>query len=73
MSQKIYYWEELFRQRRFVLRRGVDYTCQQGTMSQQIRNAASKYGVSASVVETDEGFTVIVHHPQPTEEPCLGT
>ena len=58
--RKIYDWNKWFSRRRFCLRRGKDYTCQQATMGQQIRNAAVRMGVRVSLVESKDQFTVLV-------------
>lgn len=60
MRKKIYDWDAWFASGRFVLRRGRDYTCSQGTMAQQVRNAAAKRGISVSLVESDGSFVVTV-------------
>src|SRR6266436_4327617 len=52
---RIYRWHEWFRKRQFILRRGLDYKCPQGTMVQQVRNAAVKYKVRVSIFEADDG------------------
>lgn len=62
MSAKKYMWEEWFGRTRVVLVRGVDYTCPQSTMSQLIRNAATKHSVRVRLQDTGEGFVVEVRH-----------
>lgn len=60
MPAKKYDWEAWFGRDRFRLLRGRDYSCSQGAMAQQIRQAASKLGVSVHVVESESGFSVFV-------------
>lgn len=57
---KNYPWQQWFKRRRFVLRRGEDYFCPQGSMAQQIRNAASRLDLLITLIEEDESFTVFV-------------
>lgn len=51
MPAKIYDWDKWFARRRFRLLRGTHYFCSQSTMSQQIRNAATKRGLQVSITE----------------------
>jgi uncharacterized protein YheU (UPF0270 family) len=57
---KIYDWDGWFLRRRFVLRRGTHYDCQQSSISQQIRNAAHRRGLRINLVESEDRFTVVV-------------
>lgn len=44
-----YYWDRWFSQHRIILTRGKDYDCHEHTFIQQMRNAASKRGVSLQI------------------------
>ena len=46
-------WDRWFRKRRFRLLRGRDYTCMTHCMSVQVRAAAIKRGLRASVMVND--------------------
>lgn len=59
-----YPWKEWFRKRRLQLVRGRDYDCSPGSFAQQLRNAASVYGIGISV-ETTEDDTFIVQIRSP--------
>lgn len=54
VSKIRYPWEEWFRKKNFVLRRGVDYTGRTYAMAQQVRNAASKNNTRVSIKIYDE-------------------
>lgn len=60
MPAALYDWPTWFSQRRFVLRRGEDYSCTQSSMEGQIRNAATRYGVKVRVEDQGEQITVTV-------------
>ncbi len=54
-KQPRYPWDEWFCQRKFVLRRGVDYLCQPYTMMILIRTKAANRGFRVSVhIHNDE-------------------
>lgn len=55
-----YPWEDWFGRDLITLRKGRDYVCRQSSMAQQIRSAASRFGVSVHVTETDKGFRIKV-------------
>lgn len=66
MRKLIYAWDDWFRPPRIVLSKGTHYQCSTSTFMQQIRNAASKRGLSVSVTELHTGAGVLVekqHHP----------
>jgi hypothetical protein len=61
MTKKQYNWEKWFGQKKFVLKKGVHYTCSQTSMRTQIGTAACAYQVSIKVKVDSEGtFTVLV-------------
>lgn len=64
--RKIYKWEEWFKERDFTIHRGRDYVCSQSGMAQQIRQAATRFGVRISLKDCGNSFTVIVKQ----EETC---
>ena len=68
-AKKLYPWDAWFARGRFEIRAKTDYRCSQGSMSQQIRNAASVRGLTVSIVERQGMFSVEVHRK---EEPCPG-
>ncbi len=83
MAAKKYLWDDLFKRARTVLLRGDDYDCSQSTMSQQIRNEASKRGLPVKI--RDEGMALVVEvqlgrrlkekkgevpHTDPSAVPC---
>jgi hypothetical protein len=55
-----YPWDKWFAHQRFTLRKGVDYVCGSGAMIMQVRDAAQDRRLRTTVVEHDDGFTVIV-------------
>lgn len=55
-----YPWDRWFRQKRFVLVRGRDYTCQPHSLSVMVRAAAYARKVRVSVALRDETLTVTV-------------
>lgn len=57
----LYPWEEWFKKKRFRVVRGKDYSCSEVSMSQQIRNAACRIGVTVDLIEEKEGFLVRVN------------
>lgn len=64
--QKLYQWDRWFSiEDGFVLRRYVDYYCSHSSMSQQVRNEASKRGIGVSIMEQDDSLVVIL---KPREE-----
>lgn len=68
MPAKLYRWDDWFANPRriFTLVKGVDYFCSQGSMSQQIRNAAHDRGISVRVLERDNQLTVVIlNTPKP--------
>ena len=44
-----YHWERWFSKSRFDLEYGRHFECDPASMIQQVRNAASRYGVSVSI------------------------
>jgi hypothetical protein len=56
----LYRWEQWFRAEKFILRRGVDYTCPTSSMIQQLRNAASRHRVSVRILDLGDSLTVFV-------------
>lgn len=60
VAKRLYPWETWLGRKRFTILRGRDYACSQGTMSQSIRNMASKAGLKAHVVELERGLTVLL-------------
>lgn len=69
-----YRWEVWLSEPRTVLVRGRDYQCSQSTMSQTIRNNASKRGVRIHL--TDLGDSLVLEVPSAvhdtTETPVPG-
>ena len=57
-TTRLYPWERWFSQKSFRIIRGKHFDCQVHGMAQQIRNAASYYGVGVSI--SVEAETVIV-------------
>lgn len=60
MPAQMYDWDRWFARRRFTLRRGIDYEATQGSMLQQVRNAASHRGIGITVLEGYDYLTVLV-------------
>lgn len=56
-------WDEWFSRPKTTIRYGTDYTIGAGSMSQQIRNAASKKGYRVSVSEGHQCLIITVHNP----------
>lgn len=60
MPATLYQWSEWFAKARVTLRRGVDYSCPQSTMVQQIRSAASRRKIKVTVDDRDTEIVVEV-------------
>jgi hypothetical protein len=58
-----YDWISWFARPRFTLRRGVHYHCSQTSMAGQVRNAATRLGVSVSIIDEGSALTVVVREP----------
>lgn len=58
--KRLYDWETLFENPRFIIRRKRDYTCATHGMIQQIRDAARKRGLGVSILADDGAITVTV-------------
>jgi hypothetical protein len=56
--QPRYPWDQWFRRRKFILRRGVDYLCQPYTMMILIRMKAAQRGMKVSVNIREDELTV---------------
>lgn len=48
-SKAIYPWENWFKKKKFILRRGKHYNCLTHSIAQQCRNAAFRYGYRVSI------------------------
>ena len=61
-NRRIYDWEKLLTQSRFVMRRGKHFPgeCMTHNMAQQIRNAAARYGAKVSIEISEETIRVAV-------------
>ena len=62
-----YPWSVWFESGRFTLLKGRDYTCTQMSMSQQVRNVASKKGYKVTVSEVPGGLLVQVTNTRKPE------
>lgn len=60
-GRKGYPWRDWFGQPRTVIVRGVDYTCGQGVMWQQIRNEAWRRRLRVSVTDENDYIVIEVH------------
>jgi hypothetical protein len=58
--RKLYPWDKWLGKPRTRLRKGVDYSCPQSSICQQIRNAATRLGVRVTVDETKDGKGVVI-------------
>jgi hypothetical protein len=61
--RRIYPWYEWFTYKRLRLQKGKHYSCSTSTMSQQVRNAASAYGVAVHVIDELSGLLVLINKP----------
>lgn len=61
MPAPLYDWDSWMGKKKFFLRRGKDYRCGTGAMTQQIRTAAWKRGLKVTLVEDGSGIHVIVN------------
>lgn len=64
-----YPWGRWFRLPEFVLRRYADFNGMAHSMGQQIRNAASKYGVRVGISVSPDGSVVRVKVKTPLPSP----
>ena len=55
-----YPWHRWMSKGRLVLRRGIDYHCTQGSICQQVRNAAARWGLRANLIEQEDRLIVIL-------------
>jgi hypothetical protein len=64
-----YPWRRWFRMPEFVLRRYTDFNGMAHSMGQQVRNAASKYGVRVGISVAPDGSTVRIKVKNPLPSP----
>jgi hypothetical protein len=55
-----YAWETWFRDDRFTLVRGLDYSCSQSVMAQQVRDYASQNGYRVSIADQNTQLVITV-------------
>lgn len=60
MTAKRYKWDDWFALRKFILRRGEQYSCSQSSMAQQIRNAASNRNLRVKITDQEHQLVIEV-------------
>ncbi len=64
--QQLYPWNDWFgkavlsKRHSITIKRGKHYHCSSSSMAQQIRSAASSRNLAVSVIEIEDGFTILI-------------